>query len=422
MFKKNVKFIVFLIGYISLLIGFFLNENSSGGALIDFRKHYDVMLSFDSDLKNSLLNYHTFDTDHSPLFITTMLVLFKIVNDEHLLRFIYLHIGMVIPFLFYLCLRKNFSNISSNKLFCFSYILLLSPYIRSLSIWPGSEIIALIFLLLSIFFYLRFLENIDNFYNPIINVLFLAISSYYKPTYCIFSLFFFIEFFKSYGFSKKIIFLIFQNLFLSLPAFYFLFNVNDYLFSFFKEESTIYTYNLSNATLIISSILFFHFLFFIFYLINSKKFLFKNLKIFDMIILLVLIIIFSNFFNFDVNQAGVGGGFFLKISNLIFFNNILFYLICYFSFLFIYSVIKLDYWKHLLIFLCLLFQSPYNLFYHEYYEPLLMICFFTLFNSLMSNDFFKNKLNITTLFMFYALFFAMNLFKNNYYFTNNIIN
>ena len=152
MFKKNVKFIVFLIGYISLLIGFFLNENSSGGALIDFRKHYDVMLSFDSDLKNSLLNYHTFDTDHSPLFITTMLVLFKIVNDEHLLRFIYLHIGMVIPFLFYLCLRKNFSNISSNKLFCFSYILLLSPYIRSLSIWPGSEIIALIFLLLSIFF------------------------------------------------------------------------------------------------------------------------------------------------------------------------------------------------------------------------------------------------------------------------------
>ena len=60
-------------GYMSLLIGFFLNENSSGGALIDFKKHYDVMLSFNKDLNNSLLNYHLFDTDHSPLFITTIL-------------------------------------------------------------------------------------------------------------------------------------------------------------------------------------------------------------------------------------------------------------------------------------------------------------------------------------------------------------
>ena len=422
MFKKNIKFIVFLIGYISLLVGFFLNENSSGGALIDFKKHYDVMLSFDRDLNNSLLNYHTFNTDHSPLFITTILILFKLVNDEYLLRFIYLHIGMTIPFLFYLCLRKNFTNIGSNKLFFFAFILLLSPYVRSLSIWPGSEIIALAFLLLSIFFYLKFLENIDNFYNPVINILFLAISSYYKPTYCIFSLFFFIEFFKVYGFSKKIIFLTFENLILSLPAFYFLFRVNDYLFSFFRVENTIYTFNLSNVILIVSSILFFHFLFFIFYFINSKKLLLKNLKIFEMIILLTLIILFSFFFNFDVNQAGVGGGFFLKISNLFFLNNILFYFICYFSLLFIYSVIKLDYWKHTLIFLCLFFQNPYNLFYHEYYEPLLMILFFTLSNSLLNNDFFKNKLNILTLFMFYSLFFIMNLFKNHYYFTNNIIN
>ena len=421
MHKYKVKFIVIFIAYSSLLLGFFLNENSSGGALNDFKHHYEVMLGFNIDFGYSLHNYHVYKNDHSPLFISTLLVIFNILGSEDLLRFVFFHFALFIPFFFYLCLKQIFKDVDSDKLFIFSFILILSPHVRSLSFWPGSEIISLLFFLLSIFFYSKFLDKHEIKY-AYLNILFLALSSYYKPIYAVFSVLFFIEFIKVFGVSRKTLILALENIFLSVPAFYFILFINNYPFRLQQENESIYSFNISNIILIVSSIILFHFLFFIYYFINSKKlFLFKNIKLVEIILIAILTIILSLSFNFDVSQLGVGGGVFLKVSNLLFGNDIIFFVICFFSIIVIYSIIKLNFLLHLMIFLCLFLQNPLNYFYHEYYDPLFMILFFTLFSSKLSNDFFKEKTNIFSLYVFYSLFFMMNLFKNLNYFTNNII-
>ena len=171
--------------------GVFLNENSSGGALPDYNHNFKVILSFKENIKDSLINYHIFKTDHSPLFIYSLLIIYNFLESEFFLRFLYSHLGLLIPFLLFKCLKLEFQNISTDKLFLFSFILLLSPFVRSLSYWPGSEIISLIFLLISIYFYLKFKKNNKIFNNVLLNIFFLALSAYYKPVYSIFSLFFF---------------------------------------------------------------------------------------------------------------------------------------------------------------------------------------------------------------------------------------
>ena len=46
MYKINNKLLIFFFGYLFFMLGFFLNENSSGGALSDYNHHFKVILSF----------------------------------------------------------------------------------------------------------------------------------------------------------------------------------------------------------------------------------------------------------------------------------------------------------------------------------------------------------------------------------------
>ena len=422
MYKINNKLLIFFFGYLFFMLGFFLNENSSGGALSDYNHHFKVILSFKENLKDSLINYHIFKTDHSPLFIYSLLIIYNFLESEFFLRFLYSHLGLLIPFLLYKCLKLELQNISSDKLFLFSFILLLSPFVRSLSYWPGSEIISLIFFLISIYFYLKFKKNNKIFNNVLLNIFFLALSAYYKPVYSIFSLFFFYEFFKILGISKKLFFIFVLNIFLSLPAFYFLFFVNDYLFEFMSSDSSAYYFNIANIILIVTSIIFFHLLFLSSHIYFEKNLFFLKFNKFEVILIFLIVSLASIYFNFDVTQIGYGGGFFLKISNIFFKNNYFFYFICFFGIILIFNLIKINFFKHLILIICLFLQNPHNYFYHEYYEPLFLIVFFTLFDRKMFQNFFNKNLNLISLYLFYTLFFLMNLIKNFNIFLNNIIN
>jgi hypothetical protein len=422
MHKINNKLLIFFFGYLFFMLGFFLNENSSGGALPDYNHHFKVMLSFKEDLRDSLINYHIFKTDHSPLFIYSLLIIYNLLENEFFLRFLYSHLGLLVPFLLFKCLKLEFQSISTDKLLLFSFVILLSPFLRSLSYWPGSEIISLIFLLISIYFYLNFKKNNRLFHNVFLNIFFLAVSAYYKPVFSIFSLFFFYEFFKILGISKKLFLIMILNIFLSLPAFYFLFFVNDYLFKFMSSDSSIYYFNIANIILIVTSIIFFHLLFLSSHIYFEKKLFFSTFGKFQVILILLFVFLLSIYFNFDVNQLGYGGGFFLKISNLFFKNNYLFYFVCFFGMILILNLIKINFYKHLVLIICLFLQNPHNYFYHEYFEPLILIVFLTLFDRKLSVSYFNKNLNLISLYLFYTLFFLMNLIKNTDIFLNNVIN
>ena len=143
--KNYKKTFIFFLGYFSLLIGFYLNENSSGGALPDFNHHYKVLLEFELNFFESILNYSKFNTDHSPVFIIILQAINLFFQDINFTRIAYLTIFSSTTIIFYNCLVLKYKNVNQDVLFFFSSILFISPNFRSLLIWPGSEIASLFF-------------------------------------------------------------------------------------------------------------------------------------------------------------------------------------------------------------------------------------------------------------------------------------
>ena len=181
----NVLLFSFL--YISLIIGFILDEDSAGGAIQDYDFHLGVRDFFLEDTIYGLKNYLETNAVHSPIFIIFLKYLLFLGEDFG--RLIYVHLCLSIILIFFLCLKKIYKT-DINFLFILSNFFLLSPYFRSSSIWPGDENLALIFFLFSIYFYNLFNLK-SNFDKKIMfiffNVFFLALASYLRPIYSLFT-------------------------------------------------------------------------------------------------------------------------------------------------------------------------------------------------------------------------------------------
>ena len=147
-FIKNNNLIIifiFLILSFSLFVGFFLNENSTGGARQDYLVHDQISIMFFNDFKNTLLNYDELKTRHSPL-IPIYFSIFKFFEiNDYIVRLIHLPLALFLVLFFYKCLEIKFDQTNKKYLFIFSSIILLSPTVRSLSIWPDSHFYGLIF-------------------------------------------------------------------------------------------------------------------------------------------------------------------------------------------------------------------------------------------------------------------------------------
>ena len=118
--------------------------------------------------------------------------------------------------------------------------------------------------------------------------------------------------------------------------------------------------------------------------------------------------ILSVFF-FDYNYNYSGGGIFFKLSYYLFTNNILFYLIAFASLIFIFSMIGHKY-DNFLIIIILLFGNPQITVYHKYYDPMILILCFTLFN--INMDFNKiNRLSLTMIYLYFSIFLVISNIK-----------
>ena len=105
-------------------------------------------------------------------------------------------------------------------------------------------------------------------------------------------------------------------------------------------------------------------------LISFKNFLFKNFKL----------LIFSSaclvyFFSYQISYTG--GGVFFILSNLLFNNNYLFYIGSFFFIGFVAYIASLNLNNFFLLSL-LIISNIQNTIYHKYYEPMILIIFFTL--------------------------------------------
>ena len=134
-FSKTHKVIFVFVGlYISLLIGFFFNENLNLGAKPDWYSGDLIVINdLSISLKKTLLNYEIYGHRHSPVYLVFLSFLKKIGFSFDIIRFIHLNLSILLIYFFYKCLSLKFDNVEKNLLLIFSFSIFLSPTFRSLS-------------------------------------------------------------------------------------------------------------------------------------------------------------------------------------------------------------------------------------------------------------------------------------------------
>ena len=405
--KNQIIFFSFL--YLLLLLGFFLNENSTGGAIIDYQNQKIAAESFANDFKNTFLNYQDYSTRHSPVLIIFLSFFEKInLNDEYI-RFIHLHIALVLPLFFYLCLKIKFPTIKDKYIYIIVGLVFLSPTFRSLSIWPDSRILGLTLFLLSIYYLLKFITY-QKYYYCILNVIFLVSSAYISPNFSLFSIYFFYIFLKFFKpFSKEILLIVLLNFLLSLPAIYYIF-VLDVNFLTQTAASNVETKNILfnnyfNQLLIIPTIIFFY----IFPFILIKFIKLNNFYSFNKLIFTILIF-FSSIFFFDYQLKYTGGGIFLHLSNFLFKNNYIFFVISFIS-IYLILLIFTNKIENIIIIVLLFLGNPQITIYHKYYDPMILVLLLTIFNVDLKFKTFSYKKNIFVIYLYFLSFLLLNIAK-----------
>ena len=412
MSTKTINFITIFF-YISLIIGFILNEDLNGGAKSDFNFYEDIIYSFSNNFTDSFLNYEKFKERHSPIMIIILSFLAKINLNLEIIRLLNLHVNLLTIYFFYKCLEIKFNQINKSYLILISLVIFISPTFRSLSIWPDSRAIGLLFFTISTKYFLDFQKHKEiNF--AIKNILFLSIASYFSPNFSVFSVYFF-YYFLTLKDAKKIISITLLNCFLALPAIYYIFilDVNFINLGLTPGSSSdllknSIEFNFSNKILCITSIIFFYS---IPILLTRKVFIqitTKNFLLFLTFFTIYLSCIF--FFNYEIYFTG--GGIFFHLSKYFFDNNIFFYLVCFVSFYFLF--IKNFNLNNLFIIFLLIISNPQLTIYHKYYDPLVLILIFTLFNFKIKNEFFKS-FHVLKIYIIYSILLVSKVVQNYLY-------
>ena len=397
--KKIFVFLFFI--YLSLLIGFYFGEDVIGGAFNDYKSLSHVAFKFKDNFLLTLINYDDLGHRHSPIFFIIKSTLLNFGETGH--RIFFLHLYMLIPLFFYKCLKIKFKDISRNYLKLIAALVFFFPTYRAYSIWPDAHLLGVLFFIISVFYYLKFKENIHPLKNSLLNTLFLSFAAYASPNFGIFVIFFIYEFFIKFSLKSEIIKIFSLNIILSLSFFLYLFYFNiNFIFNDngWDIGDDFYSFkNISNKIVIIISLLFFYLIPFV--LLKFKKICFPEISIRNVIAILLFIIVIY-FFDFSdaYKLTDSGGGFVYNLSNLLLNNDYLLFFICFVTYLYLLKIFKVDK-KNIVIFLCLILSNPQITIWQANFSPTLFFIIFLLFDGFIK----KSDLNYKNLIISYLYFF-----------------
>ena len=161
-FLYNNKILVYFFFYLTLVLGYFLNEDLLGGARADYTYHLRFIHGFSENFSYTFKYFGSTEKDlntrNLPPFFIIISYLTKYLDLE-LIRLLNMNAAIAISYVFYKCLIIKFINTKKNDLFLISLFVFLSPSIRSLSIWPYTLIWGLLIFLISVYYYLKFIKS-----------------------------------------------------------------------------------------------------------------------------------------------------------------------------------------------------------------------------------------------------------------------
>jgi len=392
---------------LSLFIGFYYDEDlSTGGAQWDFNVTWPVVLDYSNFNFFEAKTLNLKEPRHFPFHYIILSFFYQIFKQQDLVRLTYLIFSFLFPVFLYLNLTNIYYNHKKIIILVLSFSFLFFPFYRSSALWPNAHLTALIFFLISNYFYLKFLKS-SNSKCKYLNLLFLAFATYSLQTYVVIFLFYLYNYFileKKISFFKLISFCCI----LGIPPIYFLLQNERMLYLPVTQN---YFYNLANNF----SIFFFFLLFLISNKLNLNIFitLFKKLKVKEITFILFFFII--TIYNLDISLLTAnlrGGGFFFKLSHFILNNNFIFLSSFFCASFLIYALIKHD--RRFLYFFLLINLMGLNYqIYQKYFEPLFLVMIFTLFNNFLASNIltkFKNVLKFYGIILAYFFLSLINVF------------
>ena len=399
---------------ISIILAYFFSEDTLGGAKHDYLFHEKFIILFAEDFKNTFSNYGQDDlfARNSPIFYIFLSLIYKAGLDLDTIRYVNIISIPLLIYIFYSCLKIRFKKITNTSLVLMSFVIFLSPTVRSLTVWPYPILYGFILFLYSVKFYLRFNQVKKNKINEALkSTLFLALASYITPNFSVFVIFFLYKFFLEFKNSKDFFNILVLNFLLAVPAIAYYF-VNDFYLIKYSVGSVALSVKLNpfNKIIIISSLISFYFIPFL----NKKLIIktidvLKNLKKEYLLVILLLICLFL--FNFP--SGNFGGGIFYHFSQYIFENNFILFIIFILS-IFLFKASKLIELNNILLFFCLILYNLQVSIYHKYFDPLILFIFLFL----MSKNEIKNQrsfLDITkNYYILYLIFLGMSFYKVNF--------
>ena len=400
------KLLVSIIPLILLLLGFLINEDlSTGGSKLDFYQTFPVVENFS--------NFIFYDMDkhtrHFPLHYFLLSLPLNIFDNIFVTRVFYLLFVSFTPILIYLNLSKLYpKNGFYNYLISFSVVFI--PYFRASAIWPNAHLTALIFLLISNYYFLVYQEKKDVL-MIFLNIIFLTFATYSIQSYSIFFLYYLSEYFKKNKFIE-FFYILFLCFILSLPGFYLVLKTP-------LGGKLDFTGNISYTILTNFSIVFFFILFFLSNkktLQNLTKFI-KDLKIVELIILSSIFIFL--FINYENPTPGLGGGFFYKVSFFLLDNNVIFFIVSFCSLFSMFFIFKKN---KKLFFLIILVNLTSTAYYtsQKYFEPLLLIVILTMLKNFLTFNTITSRQAIIKFYGLICSYYILAIINNYLNFSSNL--
>ena len=396
-FKNNLHKFIFIFSTIFLLIGFYFNEDGTGGgAKGDFEVTYGFILALQ---ENILSDPKDWTLVHTPLHFIILSFITKIITDTDVLRLIFCIFSLSLPLLFYsTILLQNRNNVLKNNILIISSIILLIPSFRYTSIWANNLITSLFFFILSIYFFKKWEMNKKNSLdtNSFFQILFLVLATYTRQYFAVFFIYFLFRYLQ-YFTIKSFIKLFGICVISSIPVLYYTYLFPELLTGQLITPRAINYFLLGNSSIMSITLIPIIFLNLIFGQMNIKR-----LFIASIISLFILIVLSINFN--PINWQG--GGVNYMISQKLFENNLYFYSTSFLC-LVIFIYVSIENKENILIFLILIFMFFSMQVYQRYYEPMLFIIFFTLIKTDLVNIFYQNKtvsLYLVSYFILYYLF------------------
>ena len=181
-----------------------------------------------------------------------------------------------------------------------------------------------------------------------------------------------------------------------------------------------FEFKLYNSLLVNSSIISFYLIpfFSIIYFFQKKIEFFKNIKKDKLILIFITFFVFLCSTIFDYNYK-MGGGYFIKLSQILFNNFYFFYLSSIIGFFLLYILCKENPLNYILNFIIITTVSAYIIFM-KYYEPMFIILLFLIMKTKFTKIFLVNKKYIYLYHLYFLIYLTSAIINNFLLLSKNI--